>query len=308
MQEQRKIRIQALNAVAQFRAGKFDDAINTFIELDFNPAKVVALYPDNVAGRLSVPQEKWISLYGGPVIDIEDTSSGDDGDETGNRAPNTKKRSPSPSGSITGKLKTGLNALLPVAADDDAASIHSVKQKQKPKSGLNIPYLYFILDYLMVYYGSDDFHRSVETLVRYLSDRRPKVGGALEALHINPSQSHQIAFLSETSADDLFALPNAPLSSLISEQLLRFAQIVDTALFKSYLIIRPGLLGPLCRVPNWCEVSEVEEELRAREVGSFVVSFYALGLTILQKFAELIYLYNGKKMHDKALGLLRQYV
>jgi Vam6/Vps39-like protein vacuolar protein sorting-associated protein 39 len=89
----------------------------------------------------------------------------------------------------------------------------------------------------------------------------------LDALHINPSQLHQIAFLSQTSADDLFALPNAPLSSLTSEQLLRFAQIVDTALFKSYLVIRPGLLGPLCRVPNWCEVSEVEEELRAREVG-----------------------------------------
>jgi Vacuolar sorting protein 39 domain 1 len=38
------------------------------------------------------------------------------------------------------------------------------------------------------------------------------------------------------------------------------------------------------------------------------MSFYGSGLTILQKFAELIYLYNGKKMHDKALGLLRQYV
>ena len=27
------------------------------------------------------------------------------------------------------------------------------------------------------------------------------------------------------------------------------------------------MLGPLCRLPNWCEVEEVEEELRAREVG-----------------------------------------
>jgi hypothetical protein len=131
---------------------------------------------------------------------------------------------------------------------------------------------------------SDDSHRSVETLVRYLSDRRPKVGGALDALHINPSQSHQIAFLSETSADDLFALPNAPLSSLTQEQLLRFAQIVDTALFKSYLIIRPGLLGPLCRVPNWCEVTEVEEELRAREVGSSVYGLFSFGT---DKFSEI---------------------
>lgn len=28
---------------------------------------------------------------------------------------------------------------------------------------------------------------------------------------------------------------------------------------------------------------------------------------ILQKYAELIDLYNGKKMHDKALDLLHQY-
>lgn len=61
-------------------------------------------------------------------------------------------------------------------------------------------------------------------------------------------------------------MPNAPLSALTPEQLLRYAQIVDTVLFKSYLLIRPGLLGSLCRVANWCEVSEIEEELRARKV------------------------------------------
>lgn len=41
---------------------------------------------------------------------------------------------------------------------------------------------------------------------------------------------------------------------------------MDTALYKSYLIIRPALLGSLCRVANWCEVSEVEDDLRARKV------------------------------------------
>lgn len=113
----------------------------------------------------------------------------------------------------------------------------------------------------------DDLPRSVETLLRYLTDRRPRVARALEAVGITPeNQSHEIAFLSDTSVEDLFALPNAPLSALTPEQLLRFAQIVDTALFKSYLLIRPGLLGSLCRVSNWCEVSEVEEELLARKV------------------------------------------
>ncbi len=107
----------------------------------------------------------------------------------------------------------------------------------------------------------------METLIRYLSDRRPKVGGALAAMGITPAnQSHKAPSLNDTSVEELFALPNAPLSALTPEQLLRFGQIIDTMLFKSYLTNRPALVGSLCRVANWCEVSEVEEELRGHKV------------------------------------------
>lgn len=119
----------------------------------------------------------------------------------------------------------------------------------------------------------------METLVRYLSDHRPKVTAALENVGITPAnQSHDTPRLSEVPVEELYALPNAPLSALTPEQLLRFAQIVNTALFKSYIVIRPGLLGPLCRVPNWCEVDEVEEELRARGVGVYPFFFVSYGV------------------------------
>ena len=59
-----------------------------------------------------------------------------------------------------------------------------------------------------------------------------------------------------------------PLTALTPDQLIRFAQVVYTALFKSYLLTMPGLLGSLCRIENWCEVSEVEALLREREVRS----------------------------------------
>jgi len=94
--------------------------------------------------------------------------------------------------------------------------------------------------------------------------------------------------LSDTSIESLREIPDAPFSSLTPEQLVLCAQVVDTALFKSYLVVRPGLLGPLCRRDNWCEVADVEETLAARE-----------------KFSELIDLYNVRKMHPKALELLR---
>lgn len=103
-------------------------------------------------------------------------------------------------------------------------------------------------------------------------------------------------------------LPNSPLSSLTPEQLTRFAQILDTALFKSYLVIRPAMLGPLCRIDNWCEVSEVEEILQEREVETTYMYFSTFVDILSQRFSELIFLYNGKKMHGKALGLLRRCV
>lgn len=271
--DERRTRIRALNAVAQFREGKYDDAINTFLELDLNPAKVVALYPKRVAGRLSVPQSEWIPLFGGPATptakteDRTSTSSSDVSKEGSKEK--LIERSPSPTGSLRLRSKTAFGSLLPSAPkDDDVASLSGRKRPKQPM---------------------DDSTRAVEVLWRYLTDRRPKVAGALAIVNITSAQSHQWPTLSETSTDELFSLPNVPLSSLTPQQLMRFAQIVDTALFKSYLLYRPALLGSLCRVANWCEVSEVEEELRARE-----------------KFAELIYLYNGKKMHAKALMLLQQ--
>ncbi|TBU49828.1 hypothetical protein BD309DRAFT_850781 [Dichomitus squalens] len=276
--EQRHKQIRALQAVDYFRSAKYDQAIDAFLELDVNPAKVVALYPESIAGRLSVPQDEWIPLYGGPkpkkreqfasppepAAKAEDPQKPDQ--EGASSSVGSPPRAPTPQGSIRGVLKTGLEGLVSAAKDDDAASIRSVRRPPRP----------------------DNFHRSIETLMRYLSDRRPKIAGALSAFHITPTQSHEMPHLSTTSVEDLLNLPNAPLSALTPEELVRFAQIVDTALFKSYLLVRPGLLGPLCRV-GWCEVSEVEELLRERE-----------------KYQEMISLYNGRKMHGKALDLLRQ--
>lgn len=146
-QEQRRIRIRALNAVSQFRAANFDAAIDTFIELDFNPAKVVALYPEVVAGRLSVPQEGWISLYGGPSAksntgaddnDDHAPSEGSHESEKDNASVHTGHERTAveifdsmvpAGGSVGGRLRTGLGMFLPgVHKDDDTASISSRKK------------------------------------------------------------------------------------------------------------------------------------------------------------------------------------
>ncbi|TFY80314.1 hypothetical protein EWM64_g3699 [Hericium alpestre] len=270
--------IRALDAVHEFKLGHFDVAIDTFTELNINPAKVIALYPESVAGRLSVPQDQWISLFGGPAPKAQkaESSSSDHGDSSNDNDPGNGSSDKlhaegvhPPSEVGARRWKGPLDAIRPSGSrDPETSSISSNRRRERP---------------------NDNFSLSVEALLRYLPDRRQKVAGMLETFNITPSKSHRHAALSETSVDDIFAIPSAPVSALTPEQLIRYSQIVDTALFKSYLIIRPGLLGPLCRRPNWCEVSEVEEVLAGAE-----------------KYTELISLYNGKEMHAKALDLLRK--
>lgn len=107
--------------------------------------------------------------------------------------------------------------------------------------------------------------------MRYLPDRRQQFLHALASLppQSRPTPSSPLPTnASGTAAADLFALPDATLSSYSPGNLQRVARVVETALFKCYLHAKPGLLGPLCRIENWCEVEEVEELLLEAKVRS----------------------------------------
>lgn len=143
-QERRQRLVKALHAVSQFRSAQFDEAINTFIELEINPAKVVALYPESVAGRLSIHRDEWISLYGGPskhtvgAPSTED-SQNDREQESSSVTNNAPPRVPSPKGSIRGALRAGLETVRSATPrDEDTASI-SGRRKERPK-GTGEPY------------------------------------------------------------------------------------------------------------------------------------------------------------------------
>ncbi len=136
-----------MQAVDQFRNAKYDDAINAFIELDINPAKVVALYPESISGRLSVPRDEWIPLFGGPKppqvappptspsVSSTDVSGTAAEQEGGPKSVESPPRAGTPQGSIRNVLlKTGLESLVStgMAKDDDTASIRSVRRPPKP--------------------------------------------------------------------------------------------------------------------------------------------------------------------------------
>ena len=83
--------------------------------------------------------------------------------------------------------------------------------------------------------------------------------------------------------------------SVVLEQVVRFAQIVDTALFKAYLVARPGLIGSLCSLPNWCEVTEVQEVLMEREVGDYLIKLLLIFLPCIIEILRVDFIIQGEE-------------
>ncbi|KJE00813.1 hypothetical protein I311_05610, partial [Cryptococcus gattii NT-10] len=130
---------------------------------------------------------------------------------------------------------------------------------------------------------------ALEALLYFLSDRRQKLSGAISSLpsHLPPEST--LPALHALPPAALHALPSIPFTEMNPEELVRMAQVVYTALMRVYLKARPVLVGSLCRIENWCDVKEVEGLLKEQN-----------------KFGDLIDLYQGKKMHRKALTMLHE--
>ena len=91
---------------------------------------------------MSVPEDAWITLFGGPVTkspsrsetastaEEHDTSREADADAPRAGA-GTPPRPPSPQGSVRGLLRTGLDSLRPSVRKEDDLETASIRAKKK---------------------------------------------------------------------------------------------------------------------------------------------------------------------------------
>lgn len=247
-QRRQRLRLLCAATDAFIKRKDFDKAIDEFIELQTTPAKVVSLYPASIAGRLfRDPTESREAVFGGRGAEdlvgqarSASTEGGkgkpsEAGKEEVEKSDGASERSVRPS-----KSKPQLHqASIGHVTSSPPASATSSTPAEEHATQL-------------------DFRRSVEALVRYLTDRRQHVAKALSSLRPASRPSPSTPLVPPPTADELFAIPDIALSQLSPAQLHRVAQVVDTALFKCYLATRPALLGPLCRLDNWCEIEEIE--------------------------------------------------
>lgn len=132
---------KALEAVSKFRAGEFDSALDSFVELNINPAKVISLYPESISGRLSVPRDQWTQMFGGPTStappEVAVSSSSDSSEHGGAVEEATPSGQLAASAAKVGKLKSTLDAFRYSGfKDPETTSIAS--KKDKPRLGLHI--------------------------------------------------------------------------------------------------------------------------------------------------------------------------
>ncbi|SOV08962.1 related to Vam6/Vps39-like protein involved in vacuolar morphogenesis [Ustilago sp. UG-2017a] len=340
--DERRAHVQGLFAVSLFADERYDEAVEMFMELDTNPAKVIALYPSSVAGELSRSKEEWFPIFGGKTPAKLRVGSGSDAGDAASLSSPTPSHAALPSSaqalatSATNAARKGLGAFLPARrprsiigepagfsspssspsqagvvrpkptrtvtgatiattqdADhlDETGSIRSVRTtREAPEMKATGSGASRDNRNAAATGGDTSSRKALEALGKFLADRRRIFKPILESSPHLESKDHMAMSQIKRDTHWLLSLPNMRFGEMDKDELIAVAQTVDTALFKTFLQTKPALIGPLCRIENWCEVEQVEELLKERK-----------------KFSELIALYGGKEMHSKALGLLKQF-
>lgn len=136
--------------------------------------------------------------------------------------------------------------------------------------------------------------KALHSLLPYLADTRRKISKMLSfeeekqarknidlATRVNNNSQEADNFSSKLYWKTL------PIPKDIFGDLNEAAELVDTTLFNCYMITSPGLIGPLVRIRNHCNVKIIEKNLAERHL-----------------YKELVDFYYGKGLHEKALKLL----
>lgn len=302
--DERRRLVRTFRAVTLFLAQQYDEALSDFLALDTNPALVLALYPPSIAGDLALPPTEWLEAFGAPstpakylarqplpsheanvdpsspvspasvsVVSVHPTPTRSMSHRISHRLSQADSTSVASLGSASGAMGTS-PAQEPPEENADRARARAASASRRAARQLDAL--------------QKDKRRSLDALGKFLADRR-RIYQSLLEMH---PESHVAQTKSQQHADArmLRAIPSVPLPDLPLEQLADVARVVDTALLKTFLETKPGLVGSLCRLENWCEVDEVEQLLSSAG-----------------KYPELIALYGGKNMHAKALQLLRHF-
>jgi hypothetical protein len=277
--------IQILKAQGLFDQKKYREAMELFIDAKAPPERVIAMYPRSIAGHLA-PEE---SVKGdGSVADEEETN----GDKP---ATESKENTPAPASTIGRsmmgrfgvgghkKIDSDVASIRTNSAKDDAMETASIRKRptDPPQPDNKAA-------------AEKDFKDSVRALQSFLTQCRVQIKRYID-IDGNLKEPLPVPSGSQIEAEKPpfhFFIEESSLQGPVDwkAKLLEVAQLVDTTLFRAYMIANPSVAGSLFRLPNFCEPDVVQEKL------------YETG-----RYADLIDFLHGKKLHRQALELLEKF-
>ena len=278
--------VKMLKAEMLFKKKKFRQSMDLFNEDNVNapPERVLALYPPSIAGELS----GWAK----PKDDNDEGDVGDPGESNGHsekKSAAVESTSPETSQDTT-TTASGLGSLLRFGhrkTTSDVASIHSKKDPgdgddDGPAQTGDVP------DDRPL--EGKELTKAVLELNSYLAGTRARLQRVIDPAtgKLKPQASKGG---SDEDAIDRFLRTTQNASEKDQEaKLTETFRLVDTTLFRAYMFSQPSLTGSLLRIPNFCDPKVVNEKLLERN-----------------RYTELVDFFFGKKLHEEALRLLRQF-
>ena len=272
--------IKMLKAEVLFREKKYRASLDLFNEEDVHapPERVLRLYPPLIAGDLSAEaqqegeEEESESEAAAPETPAEPEPSAapeDGADAT----------SPSKGGGGFVSMFMGRSRVL-----SDTASTRSGKNAadSSDEASVKAPPPSNKLE-------GKDLKKAVLELNSYLAGTRARLQrvidpstGKLKPRQNKTTEEALSRFLS-SAADDAE-------EKELEVQIQRTFSLVDTTLFRAYMFSHPSLAGSLFRIPNFCDPEVVDEKLLESS-----------------RYNELVDFFYGKRLHQKALGLLKKF-
>lgn len=275
--------IMMFKAQALFELRKFREAMDLFTDAKAPPERVIALYPKSIAGSYS------------SVESVKDDESIIEEEETnGDKVPAESKEAPATVNTIGRSMMGRLVGHKKV--ESDTASVRSSVKDLKEDATDTVSIKGKTSETILPDKSLEgkDLKLAVHALQSYLAQCRVQIKRYID---IDGTLKEPLPEQSESQAEEYkppfhyFIHTSAPLAHVDwAAELLKVAQLVDTTLFRAYMLASPGLAGPLFRLPNFCEPDVVQEKL------------YETG-----RYSDLIDFLHGKKLHRQALELLEKF-
>ncbi|KAK3670349.1 Vacuolar morphogenesis protein 6 [Recurvomyces mirabilis] len=286
--------VQIMKAISLFQQQKYQPALDLFTDAAAPPERVIALYPRSITGDLSNVPDPVTEDNGNAEIVPEGESKADE--STNKEPPVTPSKGMLSKFRSTGHARKESDpASIKTAAriDSDNMSIRPLKATptkaapvaDKPLEGedlkLAVRWLCSFLAQarrqIQKYVGTDGSLKQDPPEMDFETGRPVGFATLLpERVYGNKSESGK-ASKDEIKID-------------YHQALLETAKLVDTTLFRAYMLALPSLAGSLFRLNNFCDPEVVQASLYENE-----------------RYGDLIDFLHGKRLHRQALEMLQQF-